>query len=68
MVSEIHSEMTTINTTTATTTTSEEHYGIKKIKKAAVRSSISSEVIFAISVGYLDRAYHGFYVTSCVIY
>ena len=48
--------------TTATTT--EEHY-VKRIKKtSAVRSRISSKLIFASCVGYFDRAYYGFYVTS----
>ena len=31
---------------------------------SAVRSRISSELIFASCVGYFDRAYDGFYVTS----
>ena len=29
-----------------------------------MRSRISSKLIFAICVGYFDRAYDGFYVTS----
>ena len=38
-----------------------------KIKKtSAVRSRISSKLIFASYVGYFDRAYCGFYVTSRV--
>ena len=41
---------------------------IKKIKKnkktSAVRSRISSKLIFASGVGYFDRAYYGFRVTS----
>ena len=40
-----------------------EHY--YKIKKTLpVRSRISSKLIFARCVGYFDRAYNGFYVTS----
>ena len=35
-----------------------------KIKKSAVRSRISSKLILASCVGYFDRAYFGFYVTS----
>ena len=36
-----------------------------KIKKtSAVRSRISSKLVFASCVGYFDRAYYGFYVTS----
>ena len=33
-------------------------------KKAAVRSRISSKLIFASCVGYFDRAYYGLYMTS----
>ena len=33
-------------------------------KTSAVRSRISSKPIFAGCVGYFDRAYYGFYVTS----
>ena len=33
-------------------------------KTSAVRSRISSKLIFASCVGYFDRAYSGFYVTS----
>ena len=33
-------------------------------KTSAVRSRISSNLIFASCVGYFDRAYYGFYVTS----
>ena len=40
-----------------------EHY-YKITKTSAVRSRISSKLIFASRVGYFDRAYHGFYVTS----
>ena len=36
-----------------------------KLKKtSAVRSRISSKLIFASCVAYFDRAYHGFYVVS----
>ena len=31
---------------------------------SAVRSRISSKLIFASCVGYFDRVYYGFYVTS----
>ena len=40
----------------------EHYYEIKK--RSAVRSRISSKLIFASCVGYFDRAYCGFYVTS----
>ena len=33
-------------------------------KASAVRSRILSKLIFAGCVEYVDRAYHGFYVTS----
>ena len=33
-------------------------------KTSAVRSRISSKLIFASCVGYFDRAYYGFCVTS----
>ena len=33
-------------------------------KTSAMRSRISSKLIFASYVGYFDRAYYGFYVTS----
>ena len=36
----------------------------KDKKTSAVRSRISSKVIFASCVRYFDRAYYGFYVTS----
>ena len=35
----------------------------KMKKTSAVRSRISSKLIFASCVGYFDRAYYGFYVT-----
>ena len=35
-----------------------------KKKTSAVRSRISSKLIFASCVGYFDRAYYGFYVAS----
>ena len=37
---------------------------IKYEKTSAVRSRISSNLIFASSVGYFDRAYYGFFVIS----
>ena len=36
----------------------------KMKKTSAVRSRISSKLISASCVGYFDRAYYGFYVTS----
>ena len=33
-------------------------------KTSAVRSRVSSKLIFASCVGYFDRAYYGFHVTS----
>ena len=39
----------------------------KNKKTTAVRSRISSKRIFARCVGYFNRAYYGFYVTSCRI-
>ena len=55
MFSEIHLDMFT----------TEEHlYKIRIKKTSAVRSRISSQLIFASCVGYFDRAYYGFYVTS----
>ena len=45
--------------------TTEEHYFIIRTKKtSAVRSRISSKLIIASCVGYFDRAYYGYYVTS----
>ena len=40
------------------------YYYFYKIKKRQLRSKISSKLIFASCVGYFDRAYYGFYVTS----
>ena len=40
------------------------HHIIYNFKTLAVRSRVSSKVIFASCVGYFDRAYDGFYVTS----
>ena len=39
-------------------------YVYYKIKKAAVRSRIPSKLMFASCVGYFDRAYYRFYLTS----
>ena len=46
------------------TTISHFEHCYKITKTSAVRSRISSKLIFASRVGYFDRAYHGFYVTS----
>ena len=37
------------------------YYRVEKKKTSAVRSKISSKLIFASCVGYFDRAYYGFY-------
>ena len=59
MFSEIHLDMTN-------TTTIEEYYQvyIKDKKTSAVRSRISSKLIFVSCVENFDRAHYGFYVTS----
>ena len=46
------------------TATNDEHDILKIKKTSAVRSRISSKLISASYVGYFDRAYYGFYVTS----
>ena len=47
-----------------TTTTTGEHYIIRIEKTSAMRSTISSKLIFASCVGYFDLAYYGFSVAS----